>query len=152
MIGEKAKQLVFIGADHRGFKGKEVLKDFLDQEGFAVTDLGTFNEEPFDYPDISREVGEKVQEHAGAFGILLCGSGNGIAMAANKLRGIRAGIAVDESMAEMTRKHNDANILCMGTDNTPAEALKKIARKFLSTEFEKNEERHVRRVKKINEL
>ena len=152
MIGDKAKQMVFVGADHAGFKAKNELRDFLKKENYDVTDLGTFSEEPYDYPDIAREVGEKVQEHPGAFGILMCGSGIGVAMAANKLRGIRAVQAINEELAVIGRQHNDANVLTMGGRITDVETMKKIAMKFLKTEFESGEERRVRRVQKMNEM
>lgn len=152
MIGEKEKQLVFIGSDHAGFKSKNELREYLVGDGYDVTDLGCFSEESVDYPDIAREVSEKVLEHPDAFGILLCGSGNGMAMAANKLKGIRAGLALNESMAEMTRRHNDANILSMGARDISTDEMKKIVKKFLTTKFEGGEERHVRRVEKLNEI
>lgn len=154
MFKEVPKQLVFIGSDHAGFKAKEELKPYLVLEGFEVTDLGCFSEDPCDYPDIAREVSEKVIEHNGdsAFGILICGSGNGVAIAANRYKDIRAGVAVNERMAEMTRKHNNANVLTMGARDIDVEMMKRVAKKFLTTEFESNEERHVRRVEKLNTM
>lgn len=152
MIGEKDKQLVFMGSDHAGFKSKNELREYLAGDGYDVTDLGCFSEESVDYPDIAREVSEKVLEHPEAFGILLCGSGNGMAMAANKLKGIRAGLALNENMAEMTRRHNNANILSMGARDISIDEMKKIVKKFLTTKFEAEEERHVRRVEKLNEI
>lgn len=149
---EVQKQLVFIGCDHAGFEAKELLKPYLVAEGFEVTDLGCFNTDPCDYPDIAREVSEKVIEHPAAFGILICGSGNGVAIAANRYKDIRAGVAVNENMAEMTRKHNNANVLTMGARDIDNEMMKKVAKKFLTTEFESKEERHVRRVEKLNTL
>ncbi len=150
MIGEKPKKLVFIGSDHAGFKVKAEVHKHLVDNGYDATDLGTFTEEPCDYPDIAREVSEKVQEHAGSFGILICGTGVGMSMVANKFKGIRAALVSDENTAELTRKHNDANILTMGARTTTPEMMLKIVDKFLSTDFEKKEERHVRRVGKIN--
>lgn len=151
MFGEEKKQVVYIGSDHAGYESKSGLGKYLEGEGYDVTDLGCFDEEPHDYPDIAREVSEKVLETKGVFGILICGTGIGMSMAANKLNGIRAALVTSEEMAEMTRKHNDANILAMGSRTTDLETMKKIALKFLRTDFEKNEERHVRRVKKIDE-
>jgi ribose 5-phosphate isomerase B len=151
MFGDKPKQLVFIGSDHAGFKVKaDVYKHLLDG-GYAVTDLGTFTEEPCDYPDIAREVGEKVKEHAGCFGVLICGTGIGMSMAANKLRGIRAAMVTDENMAEMSRKHNNANVLCMGARISTPELITKMTDKFLKTTFD-GEDRHARRVLKIDEM
>lgn len=152
MFGDKEKKLIFIGSDHAGFKAKDKLKQHLMDAGFAVTDLGTFTEESCDYPDIAREVGEKVQEHKESFGILICGSGIGVCMAANKLRGIRAAQANDENMAELSRIHNDANVLCLGARIITPEQMMKITDRFLKAEFEKDEERRVRRVTKLNEM
>lgn len=150
MIGEKAKKLVFIGSDHAGFKVKEELKSYIGGKDFDVTDLGCFSEEPVDYPDIAREVSEKVYEHDGSFGILICGSGVGMSMAANKMTGIRAVLAGSEEVAELSRKHNDANVLALGARVMEIGLMKKVVDKFLSTDFEKGEERHVKRVEKMN--
>ncbi|MBI5754238.1 ribose 5-phosphate isomerase B [Candidatus Peregrinibacteria bacterium] len=152
MLGDKAKKLVFIGSDHAGFKEKDVLHKHLLERGFDVTDLGTFTEESCDYPDIAREVGEKVREHKGAFGVLICGSGIGMCMAANKIQTVRAAVANDESTAALSRVHNDANVLCMGSRVIKVELMVKIADKFFATDFEKDEERRVRRVNKLDEM
>ncbi|MEK7672449.1 MAG: ribose 5-phosphate isomerase B [Patescibacteria group bacterium] len=149
---EDNKKVVFLGGDHAGFKSKVELLAYLKAEGYDAVDLGVFNEDPADYPDIAREVGEKVQEHPEAKGILICGSGIGMSIAANKLRGIRAVVANDENMAELSRQHNDANILTMGGRIISVDEMKKIVVKFLTTEFEKNEERRVRRVDKLNNM
>ena len=150
MIGEKKKKLIFAGSDHAGFKAKEELKNYLGGKDFDVTDLGCFSEEPCDYPDIAREVGEKVYEHAGSFGILICGSGVGMSMAANKMKGIRAVLASSEEIAELSRRHNDANVVTLGARVMEIGLMKKIVDKFLSTDCEKGEERHVKRVEKMN--
>ena len=140
---------IYIGSDHAGFDAKNELKPFLEENNFNVTDLGCFTPDPCDYPDIAREVSEKVLEVEGSLGILICGTGIGMSMAANKLRGIRAAVATSEEMAESTRKHNDANVLAMGSRIIGVEDMKKITLKFLQTDFEKDKERHVRRVEKI---
>jgi len=129
---------------------KNSLKEYLIGAGNDVVDLGAFSEDSVDYPDIAREVSEKVLENPGAFGVLICGTGIGMQMTANKLRGIRATVATNENMAEMSRKHNDANVITLGGRTTDLELAKKIVDKFLGTEFEA-EERHVRRVGKIDE-
>lgn len=139
---------LYIGSDHAGYSMKNSLKEYLIGAGHDVVDLGAFSEDSIDYPDIAREVSEKVLENPGAFGVLVCGTGIGMQMTANKLKGIRATVATNEGMAEMSRKHNDANVITLGGRTTDLELAKKIVDKFLSTEFE-NEERHVRRVKKI---
>lgn len=152
MIGEIPKRLVYIGSDHAGFEAKSQLVAHLQEKGLEVTDLGCFTPESCDYPDIAREVGEKVLEHNGSVGIIICGTGIGVSMAANKLRGIRAAMATDENLAEMARRHNDANVLTMGARTTDIEKMKMITDKFLSTDFESDQERHVRRVQKIDRM
>jgi len=150
MFGEKEKKVVYIGADHRGFKKKNELKEILISEGYDVTDLGSFDEEPYDYPLIAREVSEKVLERKGSIGVLMCGTGIGVSIAANKLIGIRAVNAHDEKEAEMSRRHNDANVIAFGADNVDVEDMKKMTNVFLNTDFESTIERYVRRVKKID--
>ena len=151
MFGEKEKTVIYIGSDHAGFKIKGDLLAFLREQDYEVTDLGCFSEEPCDYPDIAREVGEKVLERAGSYGILLCGTGAGVSMAANRLKGIRAVLGANEDLAEMGRRHNDANVLTMGARTTDLAAMKKIALKFLTTPFA-GEERHIRRTQKMDEF
>lgn len=145
------QEKVYIGSDHAGFELKNSLHKFLEEEGYDAVDLGCFSTDTCDYPDIAREVAEKVRENHGARGILICGSGIGVAIAANKLSGIRATVAVDEQMAEMARAHNDINILTLGATRTDFSAAQKIALKFLRTPFD-NIGRRVRRVEKIAQL
>ncbi len=155
MIGKKEKNLIYAGSDHAGFEQKNKLVEFLkEKEEYKVIDLGCFSEDSCDYPIIAREVSEKVGEHLGSFGILLCGSGIGMAISANKMPGIRAVLALNENMAELSRQHNNANVLALGARDagTSFEEMKKITDKFLSTPFEEGEERRVRRVKQIDEL
>ncbi len=148
---EEKKKLIYLGSDHAGFEMKEKLKEYLGEK-YDLTDLGCFSEKSCDYPEIAREVGEKVLEQEGSVGIILCGSGIGMTMAVNKLKGIRGALAVNERMAEMSRRHNDANVLSLGGRETSWEDAKAIVEKFLNTDFESEEERHVRRVKKINSM
>ena len=155
MLDDVKRQLVYIGSDHAGFVNKNELKKYLNETGREVIDLGCFNEESVDYQDIAREVGEKVLETPGSLGVLLCGKGIGMSMAANKLHGIRAALCNDENAAEMARRHNDANIVAMGARTTELDLLKKILEKFLITKFEGTElagERHLRRVQKMGEI
>lgn len=152
MFDEKEKKVIYLGSDHAGFKAKEELKPYIESKGFEVTDLGCFSEEPCDYPDIAREVGEKVSEHHGTMGVLLCGSGIGVAMAANKIHGVRAVQAINPELAALARQHNDANVLTMGGRLTEVSAMKLIVDKFLETKFENDEERRVRRVEKVNNM
>lgn len=152
MMDKSDKCRVYIGSDHAGFDMKVDLHKYLEEQGFDVVDLGCFSPDSCDYPDIAREVGEKVLENGSAKGMLLCGSGVGMAMAANKLRGIRATVVTDEHMAEMSRRHNDANVISFGARETDYEVVKRSALKFLTTDFEADQERHVRRVKKMDEI
>lgn len=149
MFDEKDKQLVYVGSDHAGFEAKEVMRKYYEEKGYDVTDLGCFDSESCDYPDFAREVGEKVLEHDGSRGVLICGTGIGMSMAANRFQGIRAVLATDEHYAEMGRNHNNANVLCMGSRTTEAEVMKKISDKFFATDFA-GEERHIRRVDKMD--
>ncbi len=139
---------VYIGSDHAGLELKQKLKEHLQAKNHHVVDLGVFKSEPVDYPDIAHEVAEKVRENAGSKGILVCGTGVGMCMTANKTPGIRAANPESEQTAEMARKHNDANMLCLGARILTEEKAKKLTDIFMETKFEK-EERHERRVKKI---
>lgn len=151
MFNEKAKRKIFIASDHAGFLGKEALKDHLG-EAYAITDLGCFSEEPCDYPDIAREVSEKVIEHGNdCVGIILCGTGIGVSIGANRFTKIRAANCVTEEMAVGAREHNNANVLCLGARILSEEMLGKITDTFLNTEFP-GEERHVRRVEKLRAM
>lgn len=140
---------LYVGSDHGGYEMKGELVGYLKEAGHDVVDLGCFSEDSVDYPDIAREVCEKVLENAGSFGILVCGTGIGMQMTANKLPGIRATVATDEHMAEMSRRHNNANVLTLGGRVLALSKAKAIVDAFLGTDFESSEERHVRRVGKI---
>jgi ribose 5-phosphate isomerase B len=140
---------LYIGSDHGGYEMKGQLVEHLKGAGHDVTDLGCFSEDAIDYPDIAREVCEKVVGNAEAKGVLVCGTGIGMEMSANKFKGIRSTVATDENMAEMSRRHNDANVITLGGRTTDLEKAKGILDKFVSTDFEKDQERHVRRVGKI---
>lgn len=141
---------IYFGSDHAGLELKQKLKEYLQAKTYHVVDLGVFKSEPADYPDIAHEVAEKVRENTGSRGILICGTGIGMCMAANKTPGIRAANCESEQTAEMARKHNDANILCLGSRVISEEKAQKLTDIFMQTEFEKSEERHVRRVGKID--
>jgi ribose 5-phosphate isomerase B len=151
MLNRETKRLVYIGSDHAGFEMKEQIKTHLEKD-YELTDLGCFSEEPCDYPEIAREVGEKVLEHEKSAGIVLCGSGIGMSIAVNKLKGIRGALAMNEKMAEMSRRHNDANVLALGARENDFETNKKIVDTFLNTDFEQEEKRHARRVRKLNSM
>lgn len=141
--------MIYIGSDHAGLALKDEIQKYLKSQNHKVVDLGVFAAEPpSDYPDIAHEVAEKVRENDGSCGILVCGTGVGMCMAANKTPGIRAAVCESEKTVEMSRRHNDANVLCMGGRVIQMELAKKLVDIFLKTPFEA-EERHIRRVEKI---
>ena len=145
---------IVIGSDHAGFKLKEKLKDFLNKNDYIVIDVGTNNEKSADYPDYAVKVGEKISD-TDNFGVLVCGSGIGMSIAANKVPGVRAALCRDELDAEMSRKHNDANIVCLGERVSSDVKAIKIVKKFLTTEFEGNKKdglRHKKRVEKFKNI
>lgn len=139
---------LYIGCDHAGYQLKEELKKHLTEKGMKAIDLGCFSTESVDYPDIAREVCEKVAEDKNNLGILICGTGIGMMMSANKRPGIRAAVCTHELMATMARTHNDANVLCLGSKIVQPDVANKLADIFLETEFE-DEERHRRRIEKM---
>lgn len=141
---------VYIGADHAGFPLKETLRESMRAAGHEVIDLGTFSEESVDYPDLAREVGEKVRENADTRGVLVCGTGIGVAIAANKLKGIRAANVHDVNEATLSRQHNNANIVTVGARTTDPKLAEEIVKIFLSTAFEGG--RHQARVDKITAI
>ncbi len=141
---------IALGSDHAGFELKEIVKEYLQSKSISVTDMGCYNAERVDYPDYAIKVSQSVAAGEFEFGILVCGTGIGISITANKIRGIRAALCCSEYMAEKARQHNDANILAMGGRTTSAEEAKKIIDKFLTTSFEGG--RHKLRVDKIHDL
>ncbi len=142
---------IYIGSDHAGFQMKNDLKSYLEGEGHDVVDLGVFTHDSSDYPDIAREVCEKIRENDGARGILLCGSGVGVSIAANRIKEIRAVLANNVTTVKTARKHNDANVLCMGARHIGEELAVDLIETFLNTDFS-GEERHIRRINKIEKL
>ncbi len=151
MKGAKAGVMVLIASDHRGFQLKEKIKGFLGRERMSFEDLGTYSTEPADYPDFASLVVRKVAKSKNARGILICGTGIGMSIAANKCRGIRAALCNSSLAAKMARQHNDANVLCIGADFVSEKSAKKIVKAFLSTAFS-GEARHKRRIAKIARL
>jgi len=144
---------IYLGSDHAGFNLKKVIKDYLNakfegSEDNKALDLGVFTNDATDYPDIAREVCEKVVENKGSIGILICGSGVGMSISANRVNGIRAVLANNVEIAQLARAHNDANVLCLGGRMTTDEMAKAIVDAFLNTKFEA-EENNVRRLEKI---
>ena len=138
-----------IGCDHRGLDAKKLIMKLVTDAGHEISDLGTYTTDPVDYPDIAREVAGAVARGDFDQGILVCNTGIGMSMAANKVKGIRAALCCDAFMACRARKHNDANILCLGVELTP-EVIADIVIAYLTTDFEGG--RHQRRVNKITGL
>lgn len=136
-----------IGADHAGYSLKEHLKKWLEQNGHTTHDYGTYNSESTDYPDFAHPVATAVEEQEFDLGLLVCGSGNGVAMTANKHAGIRAAICWNEDLAALAREHNDANVLCLPARFVSPEEAVRILDRFLNSSFEGG--RHARRVGKI---
>jgi len=138
---------IAIGADHAGFELKNTLRDGLRAAGHEVEDLGTNSKESIDYPDYARAVAVKVSAGEAERGILVCSSGVGMSMAANKVRGVRAALGVHEEEVRLTRQHNDANILTLGQRFTAPQHAMDLVKVFLETSFEGG--RHERRVAKM---
>src|SRR3989339_560858 len=136
---------VYLGSDHGGFKLKEVLKKWLTGTQYSFTDLGCFSEESVDYPEVAREVCEKVREEPSSRGVLICGTGIGMSIVANKFPGIRAALCTNELMAQMAPEHNDDQIICLGGGISTDEVGVKMLEDFLKTNFS-GEERHKRRI------
>lgn len=140
-----------IGSDHAGFRLKNAMGDVVRSLGHAVLDIGAFNENPSDYPDYAEAVGRAVVEGRAERGILICGSGVGASIAANKLAGVRAGICHDTYSGHQGVEHDNMNILVMGSRVIGEKLADDIVRAFLGANFT-NEERHVRRLAKVHAL
>lgn len=138
---------IAIGGDHAGYEYKQLLVAKLQKEGVTVKDFGPFGPESVDYPDFVHPVAEAVESGESEFGILICGSGNGVAITANKHQGIRAAICWREELAALARQHNDANVLCLPARFIDYSLASKIVDVFFSSDFEGG--RHARRVAKI---
>jgi ribose 5-phosphate isomerase B len=141
---------IALASDHAGFAEKERLKPLLQELGLEVEDLGTASEESVDYPDYARRVAERVARGEVEQGLLVCGSGTGMAIAANKVQGVRAAVAWSEETARLARQHNDANVLALGARTTPADDIPRIVRKWFETPFDGG--RHSARVEKIKQI
>ncbi len=139
---------IAIGSDHAGFKMKEIVKAFLKRKKFEVKDFGTHSEESVDYPDYAYPVAESVARGEFDRGILICGSGVGVSITANRVKGIRAVLAGDTYTAKQSRLHGDTNILCLAGRRLTRTKADKIVDVWLKTEFS-GEERHLRRIRKI---
>ena len=137
---------IFIATDHAAFEAKEALKAALAGK-HELVDLGTHSADSVHYPEYAQKLAKEVLKHSGSRGLLLCGSGIGVSIAANRFKGIRAALCRDVDDAEMCRRHNDANVMCMAGRKTPVKELVLMAEKFLSTAFEGG--RHQTRVEMI---
>ncbi len=138
---------IAIGADHRGYQFKKKVIAILEGWGHEVSDMGTHSEESCDYPDFGIKVGEAVVAGLVDYGINICWTGNGMAIASNKVKGVRAGLALSADMAELTRLHNDANVLVLPEKYLPVDELEATLKVFLETKFEGG--RHTARLDKI---
>ena len=141
---------IAIASDHAGFELKEEVKKYLISEEIEVIDLGTDSEEPVDYPVYGKLCGDAIISGKADRGIVCCGTGIGVSMAANKVKGIRCALCTDTDMAEITRKHNDANMLALGGRTVSIDMALKITKTWLDTGFEG--ERHKQRVDMLNEM
>lgn len=141
---------IAVGSDHAGFDYKKELAGWLNNEGHQVLDFGTYSNESVDYPDFAFPAAESVAAGVSDFGVLVCGSGIGVSITANKVTGIRAANCCTEEMAELARQHNNANVVTVGSRLVSIELAKKIVERFLSTDFDGG--RHMIRVEKIHSI
>ena len=144
--------MIALGCDHGGLNLKTAIIKYLEENNIAYKDFGCYTEDSVDYPTIAYPVATAVANGEFESGILCCGTGIGISIAANKVKGIRAAVVSNEFGAEMTRRHNNANILCMGGRVTSEADAVKFADIFLNTPFSSDEERHTRRVQMLSDI
>jgi ribose 5-phosphate isomerase B len=142
---------IVLGADHRGYQLKDALVPYLRDLGHDVTDVGTHSDESVDYPDLALAVGEAVQQGRADRGILVCGSGVGACVAANKLAGVRAAITHDIYSAHQGVEHDDMNVICLGSKVIDEDLAKKIVEAFVGAQFSP-EERYIRRLEKVKAM
>ena len=141
------KNKIAIGCDHAAFNEKEKLKKYLIKNGYELVDVGTNSSDSVDYPSFGHEVGKLVANNKVNKGIVICGSGIGISIAANKIKGVRAALCTSSEHAKMSRKHNDANVLALGARMTDFSLILEIVQSWLNTDFEGG--RHLKRVNLI---
>ncbi len=141
---------IIVGADHGGFELKERIKKYLEKNGYTITDIGTYNKDSVDYPDIAEKACNEYKSGGYDFGILFCGTGIGISIAANKIKGIRCAIVHDLFTAEMSKAHNNANFLAFGGRIEYSVPVEKMLDKFIQTKYEDG--RHEQRLCKIADL
>lgn len=141
---------IAIGSDHAGFKEKEYIRKNLSDMGYKVQDFGTFSEESMDYPDAAHPLAKAIESGEYEFGILICGTGNGMAIVANKYQGIRAALCWNESIAVLARQHNNANVLALPARFIDQDTALRLSVSFITTAFEGG--RHERRIEKIAKI
>ncbi|RFM30451.1 ribose 5-phosphate isomerase B [Deminuibacter soli] len=146
-IHTSTQQPIAIGSDHAGFEYKQAVKEWLTGKGFAVIDFGAASTSSVDYPEVAHPLATAVEKGEAAFGILFCGSANGVAITANKHQHIRAGLAWNTEVAQLIRQHNNANIICIPARFVTTEAAMEMVQTFMDTAFEGG--RHETRVNKI---
>lgn len=144
------KRRIAVGSDHAGYEAKELAKRELDALGMEIVDAGAHSAESVDYPDFGADVGRAVASGEVERGVLICGSGIGISMAANKVAGVRAAVCWNEETARLAREHNDANILCFGARFIEPALAARMVRVFMETEFAGG--RHQQRIEKLSQL
>lgn len=142
--------MIAIGADHGGYKLKEEIKKYFEEQGIEYKDFGTYSEERVDYPDIAKQVSKSVQSKECDRGILICRSGYGMSMVANKFKGIRSAPCFEETAAKFSRMHNNSNVLALGADYVTTSKAIQIVRVWIATEFEGG--RHSDRLGLIEEI
>ncbi len=141
---------IAIGSDHAGFDAKEELKPLLASLGHEVVDEGTYDRERTDYPDYAHKVAKAVVKGEADRGIVVCGTGIGVCIAANKVRGVRAALVYNDASAALSREHNDANVLCLGARTMTGEERERYAKIWLETGFDGG--RHARRLEKMEKV
>jgi ribose 5-phosphate isomerase B len=146
-VSKSLTKSIIIASDHAGFLMKEKVKIFLNKSKIKSLDLGTFSEERVDYPDYAKKLALSVKKKS-SFGILICGSGIGVSIAANRFKKVRAAVCYNQISASLARKHNNANVLCLGARLISLKNVQKIVYTFISTKFEGG--RHINRVKKLD--
>tara|TARA_A100001388_G_scaffold216216_1_gene166737 strand:+ start:13 stop:465 length:453 start_codon:yes stop_codon:yes gene_type:complete len=144
---DKIFKTACIASDHAGFALKEDIKNHLIDKKVSIFDIGPFNEQSVDYPDFAKKLGNRIRQKKSEVGILVCGSGTGMAISANKIKSIRAAVCYNIKSTRLSRQHNNANIIALGSRLTKKKLSLKLVDLFLSTKFEGG--RHLRRVKKI---
>jgi len=138
---------ICISSDHAGYILKEFIKNYLVNKNVSIIDLGPFEKKSVDYPDFAKKVSSRIRNNRSDVGILVCGSGTGMAISANKIKGVRAAVCYNARSTRLSRLHNNANIICLGSRLTEKNIALKLVSLFLSTKFERG--RHLRRVNKI---